>query len=362
MRRTSAAVVAVLSAFALTSCLPLTGTTADVDDFAEAFTIEAALRSVPQSAAAAEMLTISVGDIEGAADAVGLDTSGDPETWRAETVGPLWGARTEDPLPLVVPFPRDSGFESSTQAVAFAEEIGFSPQDVDAFIEVVSGPHRFSVFAGPFDDGTLSGDLEDLGDGVVSAGSGDDYFVDPASWTAARPLGAPLRLAHRDGLIAASSTEDSARAWVDGGPTLADDDELLSVARELDDEGVLGAMLLSAGDGQFAVQSGAGTDGLLPSDMFTTVGIGWGIGDGEGRVVLAYAFDSDAAAEAALAVFVRQWSEGHSMFTGQPLSDLFSFDQAEAEGSVAVVTLVPVGQPMSAMNMLIQADLPFLHR
>ena len=360
MRRTSAAVVAVLSAFALTSCLPLTGTTADVDDFAEAFTIEAALRSVPLEAVPDGRTTISVGNIEAAAAAVGLSTDGDADTWFTETIAPLRGMTMDEPLPLMVPFPRDSGFESPSHAVEFAEEIGVSPRDVRAFVEVIDGPHRFAVFAGPFDDSSLSDDLDDLGGGVRSAGVGDDYAANLEARTTARPLGAPLRLAYRDELIAASSTQVAVRQWVDGGPTLAQDETLLGIARQLDEADALGAVLFSVGADAFAGGAGDQSD-LVPADPFSAMGVGWTVDEGEGRVMLAYAFGSDDAAQAALAVFERQWVDGTSLMTGQPLHSLFTFVEAESEGPIAVVTLAPGARPSAALDMLMQQDLPFIH-
>ena len=341
------------TALALTGCTPLInsgGASAADDDFS----IESSLAQVP-AMAAGDAPVIYAGDIAAAAEAAGLARPEDPEAWLSELLGPLSG--TDNDALLFVPFGAEQGMVTVAGATEFADDIGVSPADIDQFVEVIAAPKRFSVYWGPFDDTTLSDDLEDLGNGIRSAGSGEDFETDFEGLTPARPMGVPLRLAHEGSRVAMSPETGAVRAWLDGATTLADDAALSGVARALDDSGAITAMLTSQENWPSSTHIDSS---LLPSDPFTAVGIGWSVVDDESRVFIAYAFDSETAADAAVPVFERQWTEGAGM-TGQSLSDYFTFESADTSDAVATVTLVPVAPVRTAADMMMRQDLPFMH-
>src|SRR5690606_35162533 len=163
-------------------------------------------------------------------------------------------------------------------------------------------PATFAVVAGDL-DGALRDDLPEVADGVVTAGEGEDLATDVANQTVARPLGMPLRLAERPGLVAASPGTTAVADWVAGPErTMADHDELAAVAAALDDADVLATALATGSSMALADALGetgspeqvaaleADLGAVLPPAPFRTVGIGWGVEDGAADVTIAYHF------------------------------------------------------------------------
>src|SRR5699024_2059887 len=96
------------------------------------------------------------------------------------------------------------------------------------------------VVTGDFDDDTLAADLEDLGEGVYSAGSGPDLYADLQQTTALRPTGTPLRLARDGDGIMVDVEEQAGREGVPGArrATAAAAGAVLAVAVALDAQDV----------------------------------------------------------------------------------------------------------------------------
>jgi hypothetical protein len=345
------------------------------------YSIEAALGELPVPDDD-DGLMITTADLATATELAGLERPSGPDAeaamaWASALTGVEYDGNP--PAPLFVPVADVFNLQYLSRIADFDAEVGWSLVDADAYVEATSLPERFAVIAGDFDESPLADDLTDLGDGVYSAGDGEDFSSDPSMISAARPIGAPIRLAYEDGLVAASPSTPAIEAWLSGdGATLADDERLTAVAAALDDAGAVSAVLVSGGS--FAAggvnvppDAIAELDEVLPADPFQAVGIGWSISDeasGEGdeatptaTVTVAYRFATEAAAEASLAAFEAQ-QDSVSVITGQPLSELVTLQSAEQSGQVAVVTLGVVGEraPNVVYQMLIRRDLPFLHR
>lgn len=233
--------------------------------------------------------------------------------------------------------------------------------------EVVAPPQSFTIVTGDLGEGSFDGaDLEDLGDGIVSAGQGED-LARASGPTLARPNGVPLRMTADSDAIAASPSTPAIEAWRDGtAEVLSDDEQVQAAAVALDDAGALSAVLLlppeGGGDGD--------TSSTAPGSQATTgpapeiAGIGWGVEDGEARITIAYVFADDASAADAVAELERAFTEGTSTATGAPYSDLLEIEDVEAGGAVVVAQVRPGpdGVPATPYEMVLQQDLPGLPR
>lgn len=315
-------------------------------------------------------LTILVADLDAAAEANGAGPRPeDPDevaAWLGRAGGHL-GGDDDSPPPVHVPAVEVAGVRAGTPAAEVEEELGWSLADVTRVAEVRAPPFRFTVVTGDVDEEALEGaDLEDLGDGVWSAGTGDDGEVDADATSAARPLGTPLRMAAADGRLAASSSTEATRAWLEGGAeTLAEDAGLGAIAAALDDGGAVAAMLAVT---DFAPPPTPGPGGDPDARPITTpfdaVGIGWGVSGGEAAVTVAYAFADEGAAEGAVDQVSSAWTEGDSLRTAQPLGELAAVEDVQADGALVVVRLtIPDGsRPQVVADMAFGRDLPFVHR
>ncbi len=337
------------------------------------YSIEAALAELPARDDDADGgLMISTADLAAASELAGVER---PQTLDADAViewlGPLTGPTSgaETPAPVFVPMADMFNLPYLSKVDEFAAELGWSVFDVEAFVEESRPPYRVAVVAGDFDESPLADDLEDLGDGVLSAGTGADHSSDLSAITAARPLGTPVRLAYEDGLVAASSATPAIEAWLAGPATSrADDERLTSIAAVLDDADAVAAVLVvepsfAAGGGELSPDAGDELVPLLPSDPFDAVGIGWSVDDDQSAIVtLAYHFASDDAATASLTAFEAQY-EGTSLVTGAALSELVTVRSTDTAGPVAIVTLEVAEDrtPAVVFEMLLRRDLPFIH-
>ncbi len=307
-------------------------------------TLTSMLARIPLAAAeaAAEadtgMLQVSIVDVNAASVLAGLDrpSPSDVEAsleWLSTlTLGQTAGSGGSGFAITLPQFPDPS-------RAAFVDEvrteIGFSIIDIDRSIALTALPVEFAVVEGS--EIALAPTLSET-DGILSAGTGEDYRIDVEARTAARPLGRPLRLATLDGLVAASRSTPLVEAWLAGGPTLADDPELSSVTAALDTAGTV--------DGHVFVDSFAPfVGGEVPSmglpARFGAVGIGTTAIDGRPASAMVYVFADEASAEASLGPLERAWREGMVETSAVPVSDLFTVSSAERIGrSVLIVATV----------------------
>ncbi len=253
-------------------------------------------------------------------------------------------------------------FPPFSTALGFADEIedelGFSPFAIDSYATVFGPPTQIAVFAG---DLPLAGDLVDVGDGIVSAGDGDDLQIDPENRTAIRPLGRPHRMAESDGLVAISLSTPLIEAWLAGGESLADDHDLAVAAEALDAAGsVVGTLVMSSFE---AVDVGDDAP-TSPIDVpFSVVGIGTAeIDDAPGNVIV-YVFDTADDAEEVLPVIDNGWRNGFLVTVNQPITDSFDIVSVEQDDRVVVITanVTDSATTRRPLEMLIRAEPLFTH-
>ncbi len=308
------------------------------------FSIRGTIESLPRPTEPS--YPIAVGDLEAGAAAMGLQA---PETVdeRRDWMMALAVAGPDTAVTFLLP--RDL---SSDTGVAEEPELGFDITQVASVAEVGLQPDAV-VLSGDFDEDTLSPDLVDLGDGVVSAGEGEDGYSDLEARTVLRPLGQPLRVAQDGDRIMLSGNTRTAQNWLTGqGPTLADEEAVLETADQLD---ALGAI-----SGYFLVQpgGGAGMEALLGesaspeqveqelSEMeqssittpFGVVAVGTTVEGTAVQDVVVYHFGSEAVAQDAVEEVERAWNDAQ-LLQGQPVVEMFSLDEVRAEGSAVIAVL-----------------------
>lgn len=343
-----------------------------------AYSVQNALATLP-SHEDDEPLTVVTADLDAATAQAGIQrpTTLDDQDALVTWLYPLGGVPIDgaEPAPVFVPFAMGFRVENllNSTMLPFDEEVGWSVLDAETFAERQTLPALFTVVAGDFDSSTFPYDLVEVADGVVTAGEGDDFAQDLLNQTAARPLGIPLRMALEAPYLAAARSTDEISAWLDGSTeTLAGDVELSAVAGALDDAGVVAAVLTSGltrslGD---QVTSAAALEklkselaGAIPTDPFTTVGIGWAAEDGEPVITVAYKFATDEAASDAVPGFEKMFAEAPSIVSSTPLSELYSLQEAKNDGSVTILTLAPgdAGDVSQIYEAMLQYDLPFVY-
>jgi hypothetical protein len=344
----------------------------------DGYSVKGALAELPAGAHDDGSL-ISTGDLAAATELLGLDR---PEQADGESVvrwlGPLTTTSGEDGRfgPLFVPLGEVFNVQRLNEVAAYDEALGWSVIDVDAFVEYSAPPNLFAVVAGDLDDATLSSDLDEVSEGVVTYGDGDDLEQNLEAPNPVDPLGRPIRLAQDGDRIAASFSTPMVEEWVAGADeTLADDEALASVAEALDEADVVAAVLTAAQGGIDPLVGGelspeqleavmAQVEEQVPPAPFDVVGIGWGADEGEAAIEVAYHFSSADDASEAVGSFERLYGEGTSLVTNEPISDQLTLDDVTADGEVVAVslTLPDDSRPQVIYDMLFRRDLPFISR
>lgn len=363
---------AVPAAVALATALGLTLTAGCSGGDGE-FSIAAMVGELPDPGTeAGSSLLVQAADLDRAEEILGVTgPTGDAppsEEWLTQ----ISGIRVDTPVYLPLP---DVLQPQSTVQVVEENELGWSLGDVSSYASVSSPPQGSLVVRGDFTDESLSSSLTDLGDGVLSAGEGDDNQIGQP--TALRPLGAPLRLARDGDEILVSRSTETVRTWKDGGEqaTLADRAGLVELGTRLDDADAVSALMVTPID---PVEVALGTrldpaqiesqlaelESWVIATPFDAVAIGW-LSEQDGpRVAVAYHFGSESLAQGAVEQVKKAWTDGIQVQSTRPLSEVATVDSAEAEGSSVVVRLTPVeGTPLSVFaSMVMQREAIFSYR
>ena len=238
------------------------------------------------------------------------------------------------------------------------DEFGFSPFAIDSYISFSAPPTQMAVFAGEL---TLSDDLVDIGDGVVSAGEGEDFMVSPETRTAIRSLGRPYRLAESDGLVAVSLSTPLIEDWLSDGESLADDPDLGAAAEALDDGGSVAAVLLI---NDFDGVQLAEDIPVSPIEVpFSVIGIGTAEVEEAAGNVIVYVFADEDDAQSALPAIETGWTDGDLMTWRAPMADYFNVVSVEQNGRAVVVTatvtdIATTGMPF---DLVVRGEPIFTH-
>lgn len=324
------------------------------------YSVASSLRQIPASATGDGAGTLIMsGDIDKATELAGLERPTDPTSDEAiDWIQAISGQRLGDGLSDVMIMPLDTfRLTTANRMDEIDDEIGWSLLDVHTYAGVDAPPEHFASMTGTFDADEIDAAQGDRVDDIWSLG-GDDFEVDLAGRSAARPLGQSLRTALKDGRLAESISTPTMRAWLDGKDTLADDEALVAVAEALDDHDVYSAALLAdpTADGATPVSSDD-TGDLAPFEAF---GVG-SAHDGDGaQAVLAYQFEDEDDAEQSADVLRAMFEDGTSVQTHQPWSERVRVDDVEVDGRVVVVTLdVLEGRSPGVMLQAILVREPF---
>lgn len=315
-----------------------------------AFSVATMLEQIPADAVtdpADTPIQVVVGDLDRAAEIAGVER---PEEVEADAVfdwiGPLTGVRAEGTAAAALLPPEVVGIESLARLDEFVDEVGWSLLDVHQYVELQQPPQYVSVLTGGFDEAEIDGAQGDRTDDIWSLG-GEDFAMSIAERSAARPLGNAMRTALVDDRLVVARSTPPVRSAVDGADdTLADDGALAAVAGALDDQNVYGALLVSVDPGQ-SPSGGEGTEGLAP---FDALGVG-NAADEEGAVVvLAYAHAAEDGAEANVGKLRALFTEGVSLATNRPWSDLLALDDVTRDGTTVTATLRLAGDTNSMVG------------
>lgn len=308
------------------------------------FSIRGTIESLPQPVESS--YPIAVGDLEAGAQALGLET---PETAeeKRDWMTALGVARPDSAVTFLLP--RDL---SSETGMVEEPELGFDITQVSSWAEVGIRPDA-QVLSGDFDEGTLSPDLIDLGEGVLSAGEGEDGYSSLEGRTPLRPIGQPLRVGQDGDRIVLSGNTRTVQNWLTGqGPTLAQDEAVLETADQLDALGAISGYFLvqpGGGSGIEALLGSSGTPELaeqLLAEMeqwaitqpFGVVAIGTAVDGAAARDIVVYHFGSESAAKDAAEQVERAWTEGKYQ-QGDPVTEMFTLVETAAQGSTVVAVL-----------------------
>lgn len=312
-----------------------------------------------------EPALLSVGDLQTATEAAGLDR---PDADSAEVAPWLFALTTSPDTDVFVPTP-----PTLTQSIdqEGGDELGWTLAQVQTFAHTSLLPRQTVIVSGDFDEDALSADLQDLGDEVYSAGSGQDLEASLTEATAVRPTGIPLRLAVADGVIMVDTHEQEVRDWVQGSDraTFADDEEVLALAEALDAHEVYAATI-ATGSGPLQTPAAISAEQAAQvrgeweqwaiSEPFGVAGAGWAMVDDEPVVLAAYHFgDADSARLGQLQAQTL-WQEGRTS-QGRELSEMFTFQQVHQDGPVVVVTLHlgEQGSPQHVHQMFLEQEVTF---
>ncbi|MEM9514449.1 MAG: hypothetical protein AAGA42_06285 [Actinomycetota bacterium] len=251
-------------------------------------------------------------------------------------------------------------------------ETGWGAETIRLHGSVESPPERFAVVVGPV---SWNEDAADLGGGVASLGEGSDFARNVSARTQLRPIGRPLRVADDGGVLAASSSTDLLRGWLDGSAEpLGNDDRFSTVARAFDERGVFQAAFI---DGSFDVdrrfedlspERRAEID--LPEvpikETFDLVAYGVVERDGELGEVIAWVFADEGAASRAVDQIIVAASADQPAAPGRTDHSLSTFYEiidivASGRAVIADVAYTDDGAPGSVTHLINVDDLAFVH-
>jgi hypothetical protein len=313
------------------------------------FSVAGALADLPESALE-DHYVLTAADLDRATElaganrpAAGSDDEDELFDWALEVQGVRHEEGAAWPAVAVL-FPEATNPEYLSQIAEFRDELGWTVLDVSSFAEVSAPPARFSVLQGDFDVEAIDAAIDSNDDDVWSIGE-EDFAVDIADRSAARPLGESLRLAEQDGALAVSKSTPPIEDWLGDEDRADRDEDLAAVAGALDEHDVYAAMILDGDDLVFAAPTGRETtpeelDALLGEQLlpFEVLGAGLTVVDGDAVGVLAYQHASADAAEENAALLETLFADGASVVTREPLASMFTDVEVAVDDTTVTVT------------------------
>lgn len=245
--------------------------------------------------------------------------------------------------------------------------LGYVPSDVTAEVTANLPPSQVTIATGEFDaDKVLDKAAETKGstrkevDGTEVVRWLDDLAVDPKLETPVGQLsGQAGRIAlPADGVLTYAKSDaisKSVNATVKGDRTsLADNDDLATVAERLDDLDVHSAYLSTEPVSAPKGQSQTGDPGSALA-RYDAIGVGAALKDKKPRLVVVLVHGSDRAAEQNAKGLKAKVADGKSAATGRPWSDQLSDPDIEQDGRVVVASF-RVKNPTLWYRLVLQGD------
>lgn len=332
------------------------------------------LDQVPAEVAGDGDIRVTLGDVARATDLAGVrrpspDADDEVGRWKLQA---LSGGDPTDP-------DVDSGYVWVPDPLwfdlaAYRQELGWSLLDVDQFVDL-SGPspvlgrgvgasslgidEGLAVVTGAAGTGEFPPALDDLGNGVVQAGTDDVTLQDS---TPARLQGAPLFLSRQDGRLAMASDRDMLDAWQSGsGPTLANDPAVAAVAARIADDQPTAVVIER---GSFTVDPSRATGGdpsVLPAP-FDAAGVAWSRDQAGPRLTIVLHHDTPDAARRNAVVLRDSWGDG-LWNADVPAAGRVSIVDVLTEGALDIVTLRSMDGNAAGgvFELLAGRTFPFVH-
>jgi hypothetical protein len=330
--------------------------------------IRAGLNQIPAdtyelASDATDSFELAIGDVAAAAKFIGV---AEPEKGRDEAEITPWlgtltmfGTSNGNGTGLALPLPRALDLVMAPPDLV-KDELGIDLGAITTYAAVEAPIGQFVVFGG---DMELDSSLDDMGDGVVGFGTGDDLQANLEESSALSRLGRPLRLGQNDDGVAVSYSTESIEAYLAQDKTLGDDRRFVAVADALDAADSIGAYIVerdfsSGALGNVATREAPSdlvADAQVESDSalgyFDIVGVGMFDSDGEAANVVVYHFDTEEDAASAVEALDDVWRNADLFAIGAPVRDVVDVVSVAADESTVTVTL----------DLLMQREVMFLH-
>ncbi len=301
----------------------------DVPAVTDSTSLAALLAAAPAVEATDDLVYVTYGDLDAVSALIGLTRpdGADPDGVIDWAIA-ISNDDSDDGSQLAVALLPRLVVEGGADSAEMAAELGWQVGDVAAFLEITSGQESVTLVTGDVTEADLDAVAPKDGD-TWKVGDGDDFGVNRDAVSPVRPLGQPLHLAWRDGIVVVSRSTPAAEAFATANTSLAESEpRLAAVAAPLAARDVHGAFLATIG---------------VDDPLFDALGVGQAVVDGQRIALFAY-HAPDAAGVADLEAVVRD-----TLTTGSPQradatwADLFPGAEVIVEGEtvLAILPLAP---------------------
>jgi hypothetical protein len=293
-------------------------------------------------------------------------------------------------LPAFTPLAVGSSAFQFARVEEFIDAIGFQPLGIDQTLLVGAPPEQLTLFRATFDASRLESAWEGAGYTRESAADGQSFWtidtegefdIDHPVQRVVFSAFNNLALAGPDLLLCAPTRAllEEALAAADGGAAAAIAEPYFQAALATLPATTVSAVSFSPAGIGFSVgttedMAGEYSDLIVQSDaevgplprysgLVTALGAGAMAsedGGDAGGAMIRMVTSSPADAEQVLAAVEYRWTEGASIRTGQPYTDLMEITNLAVEGNVAAIDFRQVRSPAVWRDMFIARDtLPF---
>lgn len=241
--------------------------------------------------------------------------------------------------------------------------------DARSFVDLSAGgrasERSLMVISGDLESMPFGAEVTPVSGGVYTFGVGQDGESNPAN-TRFDPSGRPVRMAAKDGRVAASFNMPPLVWWLEGPqPSLAEDATIAGIAAALDNNGVISALIRRSSyvfDRYVPTADYAATPAEIEAaqnrttltEEFSAVGVGWAAG---AATTIVYAFADASSASVAATQLTSLYRDGQS-YAGAPIADHVVLNDVVVADRFVVVT-VEEASPWEVWVLFFTRDTPF---